>query len=402
VTYNHSRAEDFERVLGEISEIARKERPDLICHTGDLFDSSRPAYADMERAVRSLRELADLAPVVVLAGNHDSPALFRLFNDLLASKSAKAAVRIRFIERPKRPDEGGLLRFESARGEPVRLAVLPFVHANRLVDVFEGTESWMVDYADRVRDMQRILSHSLEAGFDAGRDVLLFAAHLHVGGAVRSGSERQLHITDTYATRAESLPPVSYAAFGHIHKPQDIPGEIRARYAGSPIQLDFGEVGEQKFVVVVDARPGRPAVVTPVPLSGGRPLRKLEGTLKELRRIAPSVGPELCLVTVHTDAPTPMLSEQVRALLPKATVLQVTEVCAAHRVKVMSKEDVPNAEPSFEALFRDYLAEEGTRGASADRVMKTFSTLIQAVEEERLPSFPEEALLAAPGAQVSR
>ncbi len=52
-------------------------------------------------------------------------------------------------------------------------------------------------------------------------------------------------------------------------------------------------------------------------------------------------------------------------------------------------------EPGIEELFRGYLAEQGTRGAAADLVMATFSTLLQAIETEQEPYFPEEASISA-------
>src|SRR5947209_16123777 len=94
-TYNASRAEDHEKVLGEIADIARHEKPDLIVHTGDLFESIRPAYEDMDRGIRALIDLARTAPVVVLCGNHDSPALFQLFSKLVGQAS-----RVRFVDQP--------------------------------------------------------------------------------------------------------------------------------------------------------------------------------------------------------------------------------------------------------------------------------------------------------------
>ena len=82
LTYRCSRAPDHEAVLAEICELARDLRPHLILHTGDVFDGLRPGYAEMTFAIEVLEELAAVAPVVVLAGNHDSPALFRLFDRL--------------------------------------------------------------------------------------------------------------------------------------------------------------------------------------------------------------------------------------------------------------------------------------------------------------------------------
>lgn len=391
VTYSEPRAPDHDAVLAEIVACARAERPDVICHTGDLFDHVRPAYSDMARGITALQELAAIAPVVVLCGNHDSPALFAVFAQMLGSGS-----RIHFVDKARLPVDGGVLHFDTGGGEVLRLASLPFVHANRMVDAFEDPATWMADYADRIHYIESALAKGLADGFDTRRDVAVFAAHLHVGGAHFSGSERPIHISDTYASRLEHLPTVSYAAFGHIHQPQPLPGSIvTGRYAGSPIPLDFGEVGEQKSIVMVQGNPGRPAQLTVIDLAGGRPLRRLEGTLDELRTLAPSVEKELCLVTVHTETPAVSLSEQVRGLFPEAVLLQVQEICAANTIEILTKASVAaDVEPGFEELFRDYLVEQGTKGAAADRVLRTFATLIAAVDDEQLPSFPEEALLA--------
>ena len=394
LTYRCPRTLDHESVLDEILEVARDVRPHVICHTGDVFDGLRPAYPEMTRAIDALEELAAIAPVVVVAGNHDSPALFRLFNSLQGSE-----VRIHFVDQARPPVDGGILEFPGAENEVVRLAPLPFVHANRMVDRFEDSSTWMAGYADRIHRIEDALNRGLTETYDPTRDILIFAAHLYVTGARFSGSERPLHVSDTYACRLERLPQVSYAAFGHIHRPQRLPGTAATgRYAGSAICLDFGEEGEQKEVVVVEAEPGRPATVTPYPLKGGRPLRTLTGTLEEIEKLAPDVGCALCRVTVRTETPTSHLAELLRDLCPEAVLLEVNEDCAATRLEVVEARDVDaEVEPSFEEHFRSYLAERGTKGASADRVLKTFETLLHAVEEQEEPQLLEiDKLLVEP------
>ena len=232
VTYNEPRAEDHDTTLAEIIALARSERPDLICHTGDLFDHARPAVPDMKRGMTVLQELAAVAPVVVICGNHDSPALFSLFAQVMGPDS-----RIHLIDKARLPSAGGLLRFDTADGHVLRLAPLPFVHANRMVDAFEDPRQWMAVYADRIHLIESALAKGLTEGFDNSRDIAVFAAHLYVAGARLSYSERPIHISDTYASRLEHLPAVSYAAFGHIHQPQALPGSaLTGRYAGSPIR----------------------------------------------------------------------------------------------------------------------------------------------------------------------
>lgn len=392
MTYNQPRAEDHDKVLAEIVSLARRENPDLICHTGDLFDSVRPGYEEMKRGLDALQELAALAPVVVVCGNHDSPALFRLFDQLLGPRSS-----IRFVDSARAPEDGGLLHFSSVDGERIRLAPLPFIHANRMVEAFEDSATWMTTYAERIQKIERSLDRGLKKGYNPATDILLFAAHLFVGGATFSRSERPIHISDSYATRLEHLPSVSYAAFGHIHKPQALPTTtVTGRYAGSPIPLDFGEEGESKVAVLVEARPGRAARVTTAPLSGGRPLRRFEGTIDELRAAAERIKRDLCLLTIRTEVPAIGLAEQVRDILPEATFLQINEACAANRTEVLTARDLPatGTEPGFKEMFHDYLVAGGTRGATVDGVLRTFEALIEAVEGEQVATFAEEALLA--------
>jgi DNA repair protein SbcD/Mre11 len=391
-TYRSTRVPDHEAALEEIVELAREARPHLVLHTGDVFDGFRPGYAEMAFAIDALEELAALAPVVVVAGNHDSPALFRLFDRLQGVEP-----RIRFVDRVRPPAEGSVLDLPGADGEVVRVAFLPFVHANRMVDRFEDATTWTATYSERIQRIEEELERGLAAGYDPSRHVLLFAAHLYVSGARFSGSERPLHVSEAYATRLERLPHVSYAAFGHIHLPQPLPRRgVTGRYAGSPIPLDFGEEREQKEVVLVEAEPGQPAVVTPVALEGGRSMRTIVGTLDDLRAAAPTVGDALCRVTVCTDEPIPDLARLVGELLPDATVVEVSEDCAATRLEVVEATlDEADVEPGFSELFRAYLAERGTRGARADRVLRTFEALVQAVEAEEVARLPdlEEALL---------
>ena len=184
---------------------------------------------------------------------------------------------MKFAARARRPRDGGVLDYPARDGEQrIRVAALPFIHQNRFLDDFASPATGTRDYARRLREIQAELYRGLLDGCQPDRDVLVFAAHLYVQGAVPSRTERPVDISDTYLTEADALPPVSYAALGHIHKPQAVSrGGLTARYAGSPLQLDFGEAGEDKSVVVVDADPGRPVRVDLVPLQAGRRLADL-------------------------------------------------------------------------------------------------------------------------------
>jgi DNA repair protein SbcD/Mre11 len=403
VLYREPRAADHDAVLREITGIAGEAKPDLILHTGDVFDTARPAVQDMQRATGWLRELAVFAPVAVIAGNHDSPALFRLFNSLLRdvhrSGTQDHDARIRFVDKPRNGPEGILRYPVSTRlGDQVlQVAALPFVRDGLIVDTMEDPATWLRSYADRIHLMESALGLELGSGFDPDRDVNVFAAHLYVGGATFHGSEKPIHVSDVYATQVASIPPVSYAALGHIHKPQALPGgTVTGRYAGSPIPLDFGERDEVKTVVLVDLQPGRPAKVEPVPLTAGRPLKQFTGTLSQLAALADGWGNALSKLIIQTEVPTLDLSDQVARMLPAAVLCEVTEVCATSTLAPVEETatDAP-AEPELPGLFREFLAQSVTTGAEAEQVAAKFTDLLHALDDELPPAEAEERRIEA-------
>ena len=72
-------------------------------------------------------------------------------------------------------------------------------------------------------------------------------------------------------------------ALGHLHLTQKMPGGAPIWYSGAPIQVDFGEAGAGKHVLVIEAAPGRPAAIEQIPLTSGEQLRTLTGTFAELQ-----------------------------------------------------------------------------------------------------------------------
>src|SRR3954464_13809051 len=114
------RREDLADVLAQTVAVAREFQPDLSIHAGDLFDAPRPAVDDLQLACDTLRQLAELSPVVILAGNHDSPQLLKFLGGILAPG------RIHFIDVVKTPADGGNLDFDTKSRQRIRLAPVPF------------------------------------------------------------------------------------------------------------------------------------------------------------------------------------------------------------------------------------------------------------------------------------
>jgi exonuclease SbcD len=392
-----SRADEFDAVLAEITAIARNVRPDLIVHSGDLFDSYRPGAPDILRCLRVLRDLTEVAPVVVLAGNHDSPVLLEALGIAVSfgSGGLESDARLRFVTRARHPRDGGILEYPARGGEQrIRLAALPFIHQNRFLDEFGSPATATGDYARHLREVQVELQRGLLDGHRPDTDVLLFAAHLYVSGATPSWTERAVDISDTYLTEADALPRVAYAALGHIHRPQAVAGGAQAaRYAGSPLQLDFGEAGEDKSVVIVDADPGRPVRVEVVPLHAGRRLADFTGTLEELRAAAAGIGDAYVRAVIVSDEPIPDLAVAAKEAAPLAAFVTVDPRCTATQVEVLERADADGREPDLQDLFREYLSGHAPEGAVADDILATFTGLLADADSELPRAFREEARL---------
>jgi exonuclease SbcD len=337
-----SRRDEYEAALNELLEIARRERVDCLLVAGDVFDSTTPPPEAEDLLFGFLRELFGAGiPAVIIGGNHDHPkrlaAVSRVLELVNVHLRAEAVV----------PESGGHVRVPSRDGsEAATVAVLPWVHERDVVrwESLLGRESHQ-EYAQGVAEMAAHLTNSFP------RDTVnVLLSHLMVDGAQVGGGERELHLGAVYAVKPQALPTnPHYIALGHLHRPQEMRRSPPANYAGSLLQLDFGERGQEKSVVIVDAHPGRPARVETVPLSAGRRLRDLEGSLAELQTQAADVGDDYLRVRVHLDGPVPALTRQVRELFPNA--LEVVPVYP-QRESTESAERLRNLSP--EQMLADY------------------------------------------------
>jgi exonuclease SbcD len=386
-TYNEPRMPDLADAMAEIIDIAKQHQPDGILHSGDLIDHSRVSHADIERVVDWLAELAAIAPTIVVAGNHDNVALHR-YLDKLGRRH-----QLHFVSQPRGANADYLV-VPGRDGNRARVGVLPFIYPQRMSTV-PGAESWSSTYREQLATLQAQIAAGMADGLDPRSEVTVFAAHVHVTGAGLTGSERKRHVTDEFAVDPNAIPAVDYAAFGHIHQPQALPGRVVGRYAGSPIPLDFGEAGQRKSVTLVRMEPGKPAVCEEISLRGGRQLVTFEGTWDELRKQADSIGDALCLMTVHTSDYDPTLAQRVNSLLPNARVLDVQQRVAGAqaRANVVEPGQIPVQRSLLES-FEQYVNDNGTGIAPIETVTALMTEFLAAAQDDRDPYFPAEAQLS--------
>lgn len=276
----HDRMPEHAAVLAEVETIADEHEVDLVLVSGDVWDRPVPPMDALALGLQTMLRLAERRPVVAVAGNHDSPDLFEALAPLLRPRGVFLVGTIR------RPDDGGVLGPDEL-GVPAVIACFPFLREGRVVDFMKDAGEWYGDYAARVARLTAAYNAAL-VDMAGAELVPMLTAHFMVGGVkIDRGAprgERELHMGEAYAATAQAIPPgPQYVAMGHIHAPQHVPGApVPAEYAGSLLPLDFGEAGESKRVVIVDAEPGSLATITSVAIERGRPLIRAAGTFEEL------------------------------------------------------------------------------------------------------------------------
>ena len=364
------RTGEVKEALEELAELVKVEQVDLVVVAGDLYDNRNPSAAAEEAVYRFFLDVSAAGvQSVVIAGNHDSPQRLDAVGSLLGLAGVHTIGAFR-------PAGGGGAFDLAVRGERVRVAALPFLSERRMIGAADLVGGDQAGQQGSYRETMRKLVGNLTAGMD-GTTVNLLLMHTTFEGASLANSEYVFHSTNSYTVPASIVPEeVTYAALGHIHKPQGVQGlsDAKARYPGSLLQLDFGEAGSERSVVLTELRAGRAPEYTLRPMVAGKRLKRAVVAEDELDRRAAELAefPGWLKLVVKLERPRPGLKERLQRDLPNLLVVE-------QQLPGESASDEPGfdlAALDLVASFRDYLrAERGDDGQ--DELVGTFADLLE-------------------------
>jgi DNA repair exonuclease SbcCD nuclease subunit len=223
----------FDECVGLHDWIVRdlaKRNVDLIIHTGDVFER-KSTPTERIAVANFLRGAAEIAPVIIVRGNHDA------LGDLAIYRSLRTRHAITVEE---------TCGVHVVRGIAVAAVAWPR-KAHLLASVQGGHQETEQAAGDAMRSVLRGLGAEL-AAHDGPR---ILAMHAMVRGSVTSvgqplvGCDLEIGLEDLALTGAQ------FAALGHIHKGQSWEhGDMAIVYPGSPRRTAFGEVEEKGYVLV--------------------------------------------------------------------------------------------------------------------------------------------------------
>ena len=332
--------EDQAHVLAQLVDLARSEKVDAVIIAGDVYDRSVPpadAVAVLDDVLSRLVVGAGI-PVILIAGNHDSPERIGFGGRIFGKQGLSLRGTLEDLSPVLLADAHGTLAIHPLPYvEPVFARALP------------GGEA--------VSDQQSAMTHVmsiLRAQRQPGqRNVVV--GHAFVAGGAESESERPLSVGGSGAVAADTFEGFDFVALGHLHRPQSI-GSDRIHYPGSLLKYSFNEVDHAKSVSLIDIGADGTPVIRRVPLTPRRDVRIITGTLADLlNKPDPQLdrGDYLCAHLTDTE---PVLDPmaRLREIYPNMLELQfaqVDNVDAASRAAGDHRRRQPD--DLFRAFYRD-------------------------------------------------
>ena len=260
-----SRLDEQRRFLDWLCTALAAEAPrvDLLVVAGDVFDSGTPSNEALAAYYGFLRRVdaENLARrVLVLGGNHDSPALLGAPKPVL--ESVRAVVVPEGADSLSAIADAEAFAFDCSDGGFLAVAAVPFLRPAQLANAARA--AGIPDDAPPASRLAAGFRAHCAAAAEAARakappgSPLLLTGHASFAGAVPSDdvSERARRaVGGLDEIPLDALPPADYVALGHYHRHQTLSIRPRVLYAGAPIPMGFSEADQEKGVVLAEIGP---------------------------------------------------------------------------------------------------------------------------------------------------
>ncbi|WP_333652418.1 exonuclease SbcCD subunit D [Lacrimispora sp.] len=362
-----------EAVLGQIVDYASEEQPDAILICGDIYDKTAPsgeAYTIFSNFLESISQIKPRIPVLIIAGNHDSPERLSYASPFLEKHSIHLSAFL-----PESPEEYlKKIVLEDEYG-PVNFYFLPFLKPGYVRPLFEenqpsGYESAVKAVLERehidLKQRNVLLSHQFYGS--GGRDPETCESEQAV---IMAGGLDRVDVS--------VLPEFDYVALGHIHGSQKV-GSSRVRYCGTPYKYSVSEEFHKKSVTVVTlGRKGEEPELEFLPLKGLQDVRKERGSLAELlERAVEETRRDFVSITLTDEEEPYRVRERLEEVY--SHILEIRVDNRRTRQKLMEQaEEVPVLKP-LEAFRQFYKAVRG--GEMTKEEEEAMERIVQEAKED--------------------
>ncbi|MEY2631627.1 MAG: Exonuclease SbcD [Pseudomonadota bacterium] len=390
--HEHDRQAEHQAFLDGLLHCLAQEQPDALLIAGDLYDSSNPpasAQHQFHRFLIAARAALPRLRIVLIAGNHDAPGRLDAMAPLLQLLDATVIGQV-----PRQPDQSPdldrmLLPLPGPDGAIAAWCLaLPFLRPADVPRCPDAADPYQAGIVALYRQLQERALARRQPG-----QALIAMGHCHMQhGEVSQDSERPLVIGGAEALPASLFgPELAYVALGHLHRAQQVGGQSRLRYSGSPLPLSFAEIDYPHQLLRIDLDGEQLREVRSLPVARPVPLLRVPSRPAPL----PQVEAELAALQLPEDGPPPYLEVRVRLDAPEPDLRRRIETALGDRRVRLARIEVSRSARSEDLELPGYSLDELARLAPE----QVFARLCQ---EKIGPDTPERPGLVAELEQAFR
>ncbi len=228
------RSQDTIKCLEYMVEVAQKEKPDIVCISGDIFHQEQIGpvrYSDeMIHATNIITALAHFASyVIVMRGtpNHDGSGQFRVLKRMLLNVNNVCVVTEPFVIKTRYADIACIPGFDKQEFR----AKFPGLSAD------EENLAWTKYISDIVLALRAECENTP-----------ILMAHYTVPGCNMESGQTSFFTNFEPVIPREALEAAGYEAvlLGHIHRPQILNGLHNVFYSGAINAMNFNDEGQDR------------------------------------------------------------------------------------------------------------------------------------------------------------
>jgi DNA repair protein SbcD/Mre11 len=381
--HNVSLVDDQAHVLDQVVALVKETRADALVVAGDVYDRAVPP-TDAVRLLGDVLERVVVGlevPVVMIAGNHDSPDRLEFGAPLLSSRGLH-------VRGTLAPDAGPVVLHD--QDGPVGFFLLPYAEPPLVRERLGNDGLRSHDEAMRALTERVLTAPSREGGSaSVGRTVAV--AHCFAAGGESSESERPLSVGGAGTVDPDCFRAFSYTALGHLHRPQAFGS--RVRYSGSLLKYSFSEADHRKSVSVVELDATGNVTVEEIPLSPRRDVRIVEGYLKELLGEPGVASHDYLLVRLLDKEAILDPMGKLRQAFPNALHVERPGLWSTGEVQVAGRERLKASVMDLFAAFFQEMTDEPLD----DRQRAAFAEIVEEMDREEREAGSRSPSGLAPG-----
>lgn len=272
--HRYSLEEEQRDVLNAIVKKAKNIKPDVIVIAGDIYDKAIPPARAYKVFDHFLTELASVSvPVLIIAGNHDSPDRLQYGNNFFKSHG----IHISVMPPQKKDEYLDKLTLKDEYGN-VNFYLLPFTKPAYVRQIFDNQKD--LDYEKAIAGLIE------RENIDWNERNVLVSHQFFVSGndePEKSGSELQyLSVGGLDSIHTTVVENFDYVALGHIHREQHV-GKEYIRYSGTPMKYSVSEENDIKGMLLITlSEKGTPIKWEQIPLSTIRDVKTIRGNVQDI------------------------------------------------------------------------------------------------------------------------